>query len=548
MDNQRLILFIVLSALILLLWQAWEQERRPQSPTPPGSPTAGVTEREVPAAPRGEQAVAQPARAAPGGEKPTSAERVEITTDLIRVEIDTLGGDLRVLQLLKYPLKVEEPGNPVRLLDDSAADLFFTQSGLIGHEGSWPNHKSLYRAERPRYALAKGQDRLEVRLGWSGTDGLQVAKVYTFRRNDYLIDLRYEVRNAGRNARETYLYTQMLRTQPAAMGNMFTTLPTYLGAVIYSPEKKYEKIPFTDMLDKPLKREVANGWVAMLQHYFVAAWLPPREARAGFYSDVQDGTRYVIGYKDLAPTRVAPGETARLESRLYAGPKEQARLQQLPEGMDLTVDYGALTFIAAPLYWLLEFIHRGIGNWGWAIILLTVLIKLLFYPLSAASYKSMARMRRLQPRMEAIRARYPDDRQKMNQAMMELYKTEKVNPLGGCLPIVIQIPVFIALYWVLLESVELRQAPFALWLQDLSSADPYYVLPLLMGATMYIQTLISPQPPDPLQRKVMLAMPVMFTVFFVFFPSGLVLYWVAQNILSIAQQWWITRSVEAGAK
>jgi YidC/Oxa1 family membrane protein insertase len=551
MDNQRLILFVAMSVIILLLWQSWEQERKPQAPTTPTQTNAPAT------VPSGvPQAPSEPRAPQPKAGTPSPAvanelergERIQVTTDLLRAEIDTVGGDLRLLALLKYPLKLNEAENPVRLLNDSPPDLFIAQSGLIGREGSWPNHKTLFRAEKTRYQLADGQDQVAASLVWTGPDGIQVTKTYSFRRNDYLIDVNYSVRNGGKAEREVYLYSQLLRTQIAEEGGIFAAMPSYQGAVIYSPEKKYEKVSFGDMLDKRLQREVRGGWVAMLQHYFVGAWIPPAEQSQLVYSDVQEGARYVIGYKGLAPVRIAPGETATLGARLYAGPKEQQRLAVLPEGLNLTVDFGWLTVIAAPLFWVLEFIHRWVGNWGWAIILLTILIKLAFYPLSAASYKSMANMKRVQPKMQSIKERHGHDRQKLNQAMMELYKLEKINPLGGCLPIVVQIPVFIALYWVLLESVELRHAPWALWIHDLAAPDPYYVLPLLMGASMFAQTWLNPQPLDPIQQKVMLAMPIMFTVFFLFFPAGLVLYWVVQNILSIAQQWWVARSVGTHTK
>jgi len=479
-------------------------------------------------------------------EKPASAERIEVVTDLVRAEIDTLGGDLRTIELLKYPVSLDQRDHPVRLVSEDPSELYLLQTGLVGHEGNWPNHKSLYQTEQRQYRLADGQDRLEVRLRWGAADGTRVTKVYTFRRHDYVIDLAYEVDNAAAAPRQSYLYAQMVRTA-VAEGHFLTSLPTFFGAAIYSPDKKYEKVPFKDMAEKPLQREVTDGWVAMLQHYFVGAFLPTRGARESFYSEVQDGKRYVIGYKDLEPTTIAPGARGRLATQLYVGPKENKLLSKLPEGMDLTVDYGALTFIAAPLFWLLAWIHRLVGNWGWAIIILTIIVKAAFYPLSVAAYRSMAKMRKLQPRLQALKERFGSDRQKLNQAMMEMYKTEKINPLGGCLPILVQIPVFIALYWVLLESVELRQAPFALWIKDLSVQDPYYVLPLIMGVTMFAQTLLNPQPLDPVQKKVMLFLPVMFTVFFVFFPAGLVLYWVVQNVLSIAQQWSINRAVE-GAK
>jgi YidC/Oxa1 family membrane protein insertase len=337
-----------------------------------------------------------------------------------------------------------------------------------------------------------------------------------------------------------------MRTLVESKG-LLTTIPTFTGGAIYTPEDKYEKISFDDMAENPLRRDVTGGWVAMMQHYFVASWMPGAEARSRFYSTDLGYKRFAIGYQNLVPTSIAPGDTGRLTAQLYVGPKEHKRLTKLAEGMELTVDFGWLTVISAPLFWLLVVIHDWVRNWGWAIIILTVLIKLAFYPLSAASYKSMANMRRLQPKMKSIKERYGKDRQRMNQAMMELYKTEKINPLGGCLPIVIQIPVFIALYWVLLESVEMRQAPFALWLRDLSTPDPYYVLPIIMGATMFLQQQLNPAPLDPIQKKVMTFLPLVFTIFFLFFPAGLVLYWVVNNILSIAQQWHITRRIESKA-
>jgi YidC/Oxa1 family membrane protein insertase len=302
------------------------------------------------------------------------------------------------------------------------------------------------------------------------------------------------------------------------------------------------------MAEKRLQENTTGGWVAMLQHYFVGALIPPEKVPAQAYTDVQDTNHYVLGYKNLTPTQINPSEGGRLHTRLYLGPKEQDRLEQIAPGLSLTVDYGWLTVIAAPLYWVLSRIHQAVGNWGWSIVILTVLIKLAFYPLSAASYKSMANMRRLQPRLVSLKERFGDDRQRMHQAQMELYKTEKLNPLGGCLPILVQVPVFIALYWVLLESVELRQAPFILWIKDLSSPDPYFVLPIIMGITMAVTQMLSPASLDPIQKKVMMALPFVFTVFFLFFPSGLVLYWVVNNVLSIAQQWWITRTIERQAK
>ena len=544
MDNQRLVLFAVLAALILMLWSAWESEHRP-APVP-------VTKSETPAAPGTPSVPAAPGSNAPQAVPSAVAqlengERIQVTTDLLQVEIDTLGGDLRQLDLRKHPVSADQPTKPFRLFTDQGKEVFVSQSGLIARDTQLPYHKTRYSAEATRYELATGQDALTVRLTWSGPDGLRVAKIYTFHRNDYRVDLNYEVTNAGRKPREVYLYAQFLRAHVDA-GYGLTTLPTYTGGVIYTAEKRYEKIDFEHIRNKQLARDAEGGWVAMLQHYFLGAWLPDAKDKIQFYSEAQSANQYVIGYKTLSPTLVAPGANATLSTHLYAGPKEHARLEKLSEGMTLTVDYGWLTVIAAPLFWLLAWLHKLVGNWGWAIVLLTVLIKLVFYPLSRASYRSMAHMRKMQPRMAALKERHGDDKQKLNQAMMELYKTEKINPLGGCLPILIQIPVFIALYWVLLESVELRQAPWVLWIKDLSVEDPYYILPVIMGASMLAQQWLNPQPVDPLQQKLMYALPVVFTGMFLFFPSGLVLYWVVQNLLSIAQQWQINRAIEGKTK
>ena len=544
MDNQRIFLFAILSVLILMLWSAWESEQRPAPSAITAAkreiPSAPATATSTPAAPGMSE---KPATPTPGVAKLESSERIQVNTDLLHVEIDTQGGDLRVAELLKHSVSLDQLKSPIRLLDDAGPRIFIAQSGLIGHEGTLPSHKSRYTAEAGQYELAKGQDALTVRLNWSSPDGMRVIKSYTFHRNDYSVDVKYEITNASRKPRDVYLYAQFLRSHEEVAGGL-TALPTYTGGVIYTLDKRYEKIDFDHMRDKPLSRDAEGGWVAMLQHYFLGAWLPGAKDKNQYYTDAQPGNLFAIGYKTLTPTQVAPGAKATLGTRLFVGPKEQHRLEKMDESLKLTVDYGWLTAIAAPLFWVLEWLHKVVGNWGWAIILLTLLIKLVFYPLSVASYRSMAHMRKMQPRMVALKERFGDDKQKLNQAMMELYKTEKINPLGGCLPILVQIPVFISLYWVLLESVELRQAPWALWIKDLSAPDPFFVLPLLMGVTMLAQQWLNPQPVDALQKKLMYALPVIFTGMFLFFPSGLVLYWVVQNILSVAQQWQINRAIE----
>jgi YidC/Oxa1 family membrane protein insertase len=400
--------------------------------------------------------------------------------------------------------------------------------------------------------LAPGENSVSVDLDWTSTEGVSYRKTFTFHRNSYYIDVTFSVYNQSVSDWLGYQYQQILRTQVVEKSSglgFFGRLPSYKGGAIFTPEDNYEKIDFEDMSEANLARATPSGWVAMLQHYFVGALLPQADdAGYEFYSNVtqrDSAPRYLIGYKTTRSASVPVGATGTLGTRMYVGPKETQRMMKADAKLELTVDYGWLTPVSSPLFWIMTYIQRVVSNWGVSIILLTLLIKLVFFPLSAASYKSMARMKKMQPRMKTLKERFGDDKQKFQQAMMEIYKKEKINPLGGCLPIVIQIPVFIALYWVLLESVELRQAPFVLWIKDLSLQDPYYVLPVLMGASMFGQQLLNPAPMDPMQQKIMMALPLVFTVFFLWFPSGLVLYWLVNNVLSITQQWVITRKIQA---
>ena len=540
MDNYRLILFFSLAFVLMLIWQEWEKEHRP--PTPVAAAASAQSDASVPSAPAA-SGVPAPAAEPKAGEL-GRGERIEVVTDLVRAEIDTQGGDLRSLWLLQHPVSVDQPDKPFALLQESNdKELFIAQSGLIGLGDGYPTHKVKYTSVAMRHALAPNQNQVRVPLTWRGPDGTHYTKTYVFHRGSYVVDIEFTVNNRTAKEWAGFAYGQFVRAH-VDESSMFS-LPTYTGGAIYTPENKYQKIALSDMASKPLKRESTGGWVAMLQHYFVGAWLPAQDQRLQFYTDVLSGQRHVMGLKSLTPLQVAPGKTGSTTAQLYLGPKDQDRLEKLAPGLELTVDYGWLTVISAPLFWALDWINRGVGNWGWAIIILTVLIKLAFYPLSAASYRSMAQMKKVQPKLESIKQRYGDDRQKLNQAMMELYKTEKINPLGGCLPILIQIPVFLALYWVLLDSVEIRHAPFVLWINDLSSKDPYYVLPIIMGITMYAQQMLNPQPPDPVQRRIFMIMPVVFTAMFLFFPAGLVLYWTVNNVLSILQQWYVTRRIIA---
>jgi YidC/Oxa1 family membrane protein insertase len=540
MENQRLFLYLALALVGLLMWSAWQRDyHQPATPVAEQAPAElppapGVPEERPTAVPEAER----PAAVAPGL---AAAETIRVVTDLLDVEISTVGGDVRSVQLLQYPISNQDP-RPFPLMSDARDPVFIAQSGLQVQEGNAPTHQARFEAEQAEYRLAEGADSVEIPLRWTNDQGVTVTKRYIFRRDSYLIDLQHEVENNGEAPWAAYQYAQ-LRRSPDPGGRSMFFIYTYTGGVIYSEEDRYQKISFGDMDSRELSRDVRNGWTAMIQHYFVGAWVPPAEQTLRFYSRALPNNQYVLGMSSPWQT-VEPGGQARFEKQLYVGPKEQDRLREIAPGLELTVDYGFLTFISKPLFWLLNWIQNYIGNWGWSIILLTLLIKLVFYKLSETSFRSMAKMRKLQPKMAQLKERFPDDRQRMNQELMELYKREKINPLAGCLPVLVQIPVFIALYWVLLESVELRQAPFMLWIQDLSAPDPYFVLPLLMGLSMLAQQKLNPAPLDPIQQKVMMALPIVFTVFFLFFPAGLVLYWVANNTLSIAQQWVITRRIE----
>jgi YidC/Oxa1 family membrane protein insertase len=455
------------------------------------------------------------------------------------VEINTLGGEISRVALPTYPEKLNTPDKPFQLLDNRLPDYFVAQSGLVGG----PDHRSLYQATQTDYQLKPGQDELKVRLNWTSPEGLQVAKVFTFHRDTFVIDLDFVVDNKSQQVWKGRDYEQLQRTQVSDK-NQSRFIYTYMGGVASSSWDHYQKIKFDEMATwKPEQSYNKGGWVAMIQHYFLAAWIPNADEASHFYTKALDNGRYLIGLSG-AEKIVAPGQETTFHSRLYAGPKVQKRLEAVAPYLRLSVDYGMLDILAKPVFWLLNHLHTLLGNWGLAIIMVTLLIKLAFFKLSEASYRSMANMRRLTPKLQALKERYGDDRQKMSQAMMDIYKKEKINPLGGCLPIVVQIPVFISLYWVLLESVELRQAPFYLWIHDLSAKDPYYVLPLIMGASMWFQQKLNPPPMDPVQQKVLQFLPLIFTAFFAFFPAGLVLYWVVNNLLSIAQQWYITRKIE----
>ena len=556
MENQRLILFAALMFVVFLLWQNWLefQARKHPPPAPPVATmpagTATATGAAASAVVPGQDVptVAPAAGTIPSPQALGGGQRVRVTTDLFEAEIDTVGGDLRRVGLRTYPDSIQRPDQPFQLLKDSGADLFIAQSGLVAlNNGPAPTHYATFVPEQTEYRLADGQDTLEVRLNWADPSGVKVVKTYTFRRGSFLVELNQRVENGSASDWQGGQYRQFQRVPPKVTSSFFGSgVITYTGAVISTPEQRYEKISFDDIAKQELNQTVKDGWVAMIQHYFLGAWVPNPGEAEDFYTKAVGNNRYLVGMRGAVQT-VPAGATGDFHTRLYVGPKLPDVLEKVAPNLQLTVDYGVLTIIAEPLFWLLKAIHAIVGNWGWAIIFLTILIKLAFYKLSETSYRSMANMRRLAPELARLKELYGDDKQKMNEAMMGLYKKEKVNPLGGCLPILVQIPVFIALYWVLVESVQLRQAPFMLWIHDMAIPDPYYVLPLIMGVTMFVQQKLSPAPPDPVQAKVMMALPIVFTFMFLWFPAGLVLYWVVNNILSIAQQWVITKRVESGA-
>jgi YidC/Oxa1 family membrane protein insertase len=540
MDTQRLILLFIFSFSLLMLWEAWDKQGRPKPPATPPSAQQGVPAPAKPATPDTAKPAAPAASAVPGVDAAAKGETIRITTDLMVAEVDTLGGTLKRVELLQHK-DSKDPTKAFELLGPEHH--YEAQSGLAGDAG--PNHRTLWRAQPGERALGPGRDAVELRLSASGKDGLEVTKIYTFKRDSYVIDIALELRNGGSAAASTYAYFQLTHDgKPDIPTNSVASTfgaQSFIGFGVYTNEHKYQKVHLTD-LDKGKSdhvKQADSGWLAFVQHYFVSAWLPPEATPRDYVTEKRpDGT---YAGRLMFPASVAPGASARVSAPLYAGPQEQRRLRAAAPGLDLVVDYGWLAIIAWPLFWLLQQYHALSGNWGVAIILLTVTIKLIFFPLSAASYKSMAKMKLVTPRLTKLREQYAHDRQKMNQAMMELYKTEKINPLGGCFPILVQIPVFIALYWVLLAAIELRHAPFVLWIHDLAALDPYYVLPILMTATMVLQTRMNPVPPDPVQAQVMKYMPFVFSIFFFFFPAGLVLYWLVNNILSIAQQWQIQR-------
>ncbi len=540
MDNQRLILLLVFFFSCVMLWDAWQRKDLPPPTATTQSASTTQAAGSVPAStavPSAPTAAVTPGAVPVTGAPATQAAVLKIRTDLVNAEVSAQGGDLVRLELLRHRAH-EKPDTYFVLFDPAHA--YAAQSGLIGT--GLPNHKSIWKLPAESLELKSGDNELRVPLAAMLAGGGKVVKTYIFKRGSYLVNVEHKFVDAPVPA-GTYAYYQLMRDDksPEGSGGAMSTA-TFTGAAIYTDQDKFKKVDFKDFNEKnkhPAKAD--NGWVAIVQHYFFSAWIPVAGERE-YFTRKLDGNLFAAGV-------VVPMSGDTLDMPLYAGPQEQDKLEKIAPGLELVVDYGWLTFIAAPLFWILEWIHKLVGNWGWAIIGLTILIKAAFFPLSAASYKSMAKMRLLTPKLVKLKETYADDKQRMNQEMMELYKREKVNPLGGCLPILVQIPVFIALYWVLLGTVEMRGAPWLGWITDLSIKDPYYILPLIMGVSMFVQTKLNPTPPDPIQAKIVLWMPIVFTGMFLFFPAGLVLYWTVNNVLSIAQQWQVNRMIEsAGLK
>ncbi len=557
MDWQRnlfIAAIIVVVALLFMRWNEFQEQQREQA-------RAGVDETVVVpeiddrqgmpatdnAIPEAVQRQTDNDRSQPAATETRPDSRlVTVTTDVLEITIDTYGGDIVHVALLEHLESLEKEADPLVLLTRTSNRTYVAQSGLVGSDGTdTSDGRARFRVDRENYQLGPGEDSLTVDLHYN-QDGVTITKQFEFRRGDYLVDMRYIVDNQGSDPWQAGLFGQIKRDSHEPPAGDGLGMKPYVGPAITTPEDNYHKVEFSELREKPFKTQKTGGWVAMLQHYYLSAWVPDQEQLNQFnLRQLGDQDIYALGFISPSIT-VAPGERGITGAGFYVGPKDQYRLREIAPYLDLTVDYGWLWWIAKPLFAVMNFIHGLVGNWGWSIILLTVLIKLAFFKLSATSYRSMAKMRKLQPEMQRLKELYGDDRQKLSQEMMNFYKKEKVNPLGGCLPILVQMPVFIALYWVLFESVELRHAPWILWIQDLSVKDPYFVLPVLNGISMYVTTLLQPEPPDPTQAKIMKIMPVAFSFMFAFFPAGLVLYWTVNSLLSIAQQWYITRQVEQG--
>ncbi|MGB4246759.1 MAG: membrane protein insertase YidC [Pseudohongiellaceae bacterium] len=555
MDSIKYLIFGGLAVVSYLLLLAW-QEDYPQVAAP--SPVSEVQSPGNAVAPVSDVPAVVPTPGAPTvtdipvlGTTPAAATsnsntRITVRTDVLDVVLDRNGGDIIQVSLPEYRKQIDVENDPFVLLENNGSRVYVAKSGLVGRNGIDSTTRALYQASASNYTLGETADSVEVAMTYTDAQGVQITKRFSFQRGSYLIDITYEINNASGAPWSANLFGQINRTgfeDPSSVGGV--GMSSFLGFAATSLDDPYYKVEFEDVANGLTPHELTGGWIGLSQHYFLSAWIPPAEA-VNTYSmrlSPQNQNEYIGGFTSQEFS-VAPGTNATQSVGFYAGPKDQYALREISPNLDLTIDYGVLWFIASPIYWLLRQINSFVGNYGWSILLLTVCVKGLFYKLSATSYRSMANMRRVMPKMVQLKERYGDDKMKLQKATMELYQKEKINPFGGCLPMLVQMPVFIALYWVLMESVELRQAPFILWINDLSVMDPFFVLPLLMGASMFAQSLLSPAPADPMQAKIMRFMPVVMTIFFLWFPAGLVLYWLANSVLGILQQWYITRKIE----
>lgn len=545
MINRRMILYIALAIIGMSLWTAWQRDHAAKvaaTETVPATPTANAVTNVPPAQ------VAQASGAATTTPtvalKTTSQNLIHVRTDTLDLLIDPQGGNIVQARLLDYKQNTQPNSAPVELLNNNPNTLYVAQSGLMAQNGpDTQKGQATYRVEKNNYELQPGQENLAVNLIWQGNDGVQVKKIFTFTRGKYAVNVNYEVTNKSAKPWIGQFYGQLQRKPEPTKTSIFN-LHTFSGVSLSNAEDPFEKYSYSKLEDENIQKNSHGGWIAMQQQYFLSAWVPDQNQTNFYYSSATPNKTYTVGY--LGPSiEVAANETKNISGgNLYVGPEVAENLKPIAPHLDLTIDYGWLWPISVAIFWLMKHINNWVNNWGWSIVLITLLIKIVFYKFSEVSYRSMAKMRKLTPKLQALKERYGDDKQRFSQATMELYRKEKVNPLSGCLPILIQIPFFIALYYVLVESVELRHAPFILWITDLSAKDPYYILPILMGLSMFIQTKLNPQPADPVQAKVMLFLPVVFTVFFLAFPAGLVLYWLVNNCLSILQQWYIMRRFE----
>ncbi|MBS0357649.1 MAG: membrane protein insertase YidC [Proteobacteria bacterium] len=538
MDTQKIALYAALFFVGLMLFTSWKKDY-PNTPVQTPAQVEKVQSTGTDVNSGSEPVSVAAVSHSEQTTEPSSKQLITVKTNVLNIAIDRQGGNIIDASLLKYFQDMDGSHTPYVLFNTKSATKYVSDSGLTNLSKKTP----VFTSSQDNYVMSQDQKDLTVTLRWQGNNGVSIIKKFHFSKDSYLVNVEYQITNHSSNTWVGNLYTKLSRMKPADTGSSIFQISAFTGASISDPAgKHYEKISFDKMIKSPVNRVVKSGWEAMQEHYFLTAWVPPVGELNNYYTHVSESGLFTVGA--IGPQiDVAAGQEKTVSAKLYIGPESTDTLKAIAPGLELTVDYGFLWFIAFPIFWLMKQIYSIVGNWGWSIILVTVVIKLLFYHLSSKSYRSMAMMRKFQPKIEALKQRYGDDKQKMSQALMELYKKEKINPFGGCLPILIQIPVFIALYWVLLESVELRHAPFILWIKDLSAPDPYFVLPIIMGITMFVQNKLNPAPPDPIQAKMMMFLPAVFTVLFLYFPSGLVLYWVVNNIISILQQWHVNRTI-----